>query len=114
MYKYAYNSSPGRNESGCAPVESEHVDLLYKLNKRGWVQGWALHAIVLLQGLCARINHPFILPPPACIARTIAVLLHVYCAIYDTPPTPLVYAIHNSILAMAISCKGQVEGALCA
>ena len=47
------------------------------------------------------------LPPPTCIARTIAMLLHVYWAIYDAPPTPLVYAIHHTILAMAISFKGQ-------
>jgi len=25
------------------------------------------------------------LPPPTCIARTIAILPHVYCAIYDAP-----------------------------
>jgi len=53
---------------------------------------------------------PF-LPPPTCIAHTIALLLHDYCAIYDSPPTPLVYAIHHTILVMAILCKGQaVEG----
>jgi len=50
------------------------------------------------------------LPPPTCNARTIAMLLHVYCAIYDAPPTPLLYAIHHTILAMAISCKGQASG----
>jgi len=27
-------------------------------------------------------------PPPTCTARTIAILLHVYCAIYDAPPPP--------------------------
>ena len=48
-------------------------------------------------------------PPPICTARTIAMLLHVHCAIYDAPPTLLVYAIHHTILAMAISCKGQSE-----
>jgi len=42
-------------------------------------------------------------PPPTCIARTIAILLHVHCAIYDAPPKPFVYAIHHTILAMAIS-----------
>ena len=47
------------------------------------------------------------LPPPTCIALTIAMLLHVHCALYDAPPTPLVYAIHHTILGMAISCKGQ-------
>jgi len=32
-------------------------------------------------------------------------------AIYALPPTPLVYAIHHTILVMAISCKGQDEAA---
>ena len=31
--------------------------------------------------------------PPA--LRTIAILLHVYSAVYDAPPTHLVYAIHH-------------------
>jgi len=48
-----------------------------------------------------------LLPPPTCIARTIAILLHVYCARYDDPPTPPLYAIHYTILVMTISCKGQ-------
>jgi len=47
-----------------------------------------------------------LLPPPTRIARTIAIIVHVYCAIYDAPPTPLWYATHHTILAMAISCKG--------
>jgi len=54
-----------------------------------------------------------LLPPPTCIARTIAILLHVYCAIYDAPPTPLLYATHHTILVMAISCKGQLERRHC-
>jgi len=49
-----------------------------------------------------------LLLPPACIARTNAILLHVYCAIYDAPPTPLMYAIHHTLLLLAISCKGQL------
>jgi len=52
------------------------------------------------------------LPPPTCIARTIAILLHVYCAIYDAPPTPLVYAMHHTILVIAILCKGQATAQL--
>jgi len=50
-----------------------------------------------------------LLPPPTCIARIIAILLHVYCARYDAPPTPPLNAIHYTILVMAISCKGQVS-----
>ena len=48
----------------------------------------------------------FYCPHPTRIAHTIALLLHGYCAIYDSPPTPLVYAIQHTILVMAISCKG--------
>ena len=47
---------------------------------------------------------------PTCIAHTIAILLHDVCAVYDPPPTPLCYAIHHTILILAISCKGQQVG----
>ena len=47
-----------------------------------------------------------LLPPPICIVRTIAILLHVYCARYDAPPTPPLYAIHRTMLEITISCKG--------
>ena len=56
-------------------------------------------------GFCARINPPF-MPPPACIAHMVAILWQYYCAIFDPPPTPRVYAIHHTILCIAISCKG--------
>jgi len=46
-------------------------------------------------------------PPPTCIGPTIATRVHDYCAIYDALPTPLLYAIHHTILVIAISCKGQ-------
>jgi len=69
--------------------------------------GWPLQDSVLLRGFCSRINHPFI-APPTCAARTIAILLQGHCAIYDAPPTPLLYALHYTKLAMAISCKGQI------
>jgi len=76
------------------------------------IKGWASQDIVLLRGFCARINHPVITPPDY-IARTIAVLLRVFCAIYDASPTPLLYAIHHiqsgKRSAMAISCEGQIE-----
>jgi len=48
-----------------------------------------------------------LLPPPTCNAYSIAIRVHNVCAIYDPPPTPLVYAIHDTILVMTISCKGQ-------
>jgi len=45
--------------------------------------------------------------PPTCNAYHIAILLHAHCAIYAPPPTLPLYAIHHTILAMTISCKGQ-------
>jgi len=50
----------------------------------------------------------FVLPSPTCIAHNSVVLLHDYCAIYDPPRPPLAYTIHHTILAMTISCKGQI------
>jgi len=52
-----------------------------------------------------------VLPPPhpTCKAYPAAILLHDHCAIYAPPPTPPLYAIHHTILVMAISCKGQVR-----
>ena len=53
----------------------------------------------------------FALPPPTCKAY---LTLQYYCTIiaHHTPPlpTPLLYAIHLTILVMAISCKGQGAG----
>jgi len=48
-------------------------------------------------------NHPFI-APPTCKANPIAILLRAHFAIYAPPPTPLLYAIHHTILAMAVLC----------
>jgi len=50
----------------------------------------------------------FYCPPPQCKTYPVAMPLHGYCAIYAPPPPPPVYAIHHTILVMAISCKGQV------
>ena len=41
-------------------------------------------------------------PPHTCKAYLITILLHVYCATYDAPPTPLWYGIHHTIAVMAI------------
>jgi len=54
-----------------------------------------------------------VFPPPICMALTIAILLHDYSAVYDAPRTHLLYSIHHTVLAMAISCKGAQEHALC-
>jgi len=56
------------------------------------------------------MNQSSFTPPPTRISHTIALLSHDYCAMYDPPPTPRVYAMHYTILVMAISCKGQVCG----
>ena len=47
---------------------------------------------LFLRGFCTRMQHAEI-PPPTCIGHTVALLLYGYCAIYDPPPTPLLYAI---------------------
>jgi len=41
----------------------------------------------------------FLLPPPTCIAHTVAMLLQYYCAIFDPPPTPrfLCHTPYNSV-----------------
>jgi len=57
----------------------------------------------------------FFPPPPTYKASPIAIRLHIHCAIYalrnirPPPPPPSLYAIHHTILDMAISCKGQVR-----
>jgi len=53
------------------------------------------------------------LPPPICIAHTFAIRLHDYYALYDPPPDLLLYAIHHTILVMAISCKGKDQLVTC-
>jgi len=45
--------------------------------------------------------------PPTYIAHTVAILLHDHWAIYDPPSTSLLYAMHHTLLAITISCKGQ-------
>jgi len=66
-----------------------------------------LYKILFLFAVSMWESIMLLLPPPTCIARTIAIPLHVYCARYDAPPTPPWYAIHYTILVRAISCKFQ-------
>jgi len=47
--------------------------------------------------------------PPTCNAHTIAIALHDCCARHAPPPTLLVYAVHRTMLVMAIVCNGQVS-----
>jgi len=46
--------------------------------------------------------------PPTCIAYTVVIVLHDCWAIYDPPSTSLLYGMHQTILVITISCKGQV------
>jgi len=48
---------------------------------------WPLQDSVILLVVFARINRPFIISA-ACIAHTVAILLHSYRAIYDPLPNP--------------------------
>jgi len=57
---------------------------------------------------CVHESIIILLRPPTCIARTIAIPVHIYCAIYEPPPTSRLYAVHYTILVMATSCKGQL------
>jgi len=68
--------------------------------------------MVSLQSFVVGVNLPFIAPTPHS-AYPIAILLHGHCAIYALPPTPLLYAIHHTILVMTVSCKGQLGGCTC-
>jgi len=54
-------------------------------------------------------NQSFVYPLPTCIAHKIALLLHDCSAMHEPPPDPLLYAIYHTILATAISCKGDKE-----
>jgi len=72
------------------------------------VSNWPIQDIVLFLGLCARINTircaPTLClgtPPHPVIARTIA-------QYKVSPPTPRYCNIYHTILALAISFKGQV------
>ena len=51
----------------------------------------------------------FLSPTPTCIAYHGAILLHDYCSVYESPPTPRVYATHHTILVIAAFCQGQPE-----
>ena len=65
-----------------------------------------LYKIVFHLFLCVQESIIPLLPPPIRITHTTAIRLRDFCAIYDLHPTLPVYAIHHTILAVAISCKG--------
>ena len=68
-----------------------------------------LQDIVSLQSFIMESPSSFFVAAPVCKAYPIAILLHDHCAIEAPPPTPpSLYAIHHTILVMAISWKGQV------
>ena len=45
---------------------------------------------------------------PPCIAHSVAILLHDYCAIYNPPATPVLYVVHQTILLIKISCQSEL------
>jgi len=68
---------------------------------------FGLHKILIRFQAVVHESTIRVLPIVIYNAHTIAMLLHDYCAIYAPLPTSLVYAIHHTILVVAISCKGQ-------
>ena len=78
------------------------------------LKAWALalqNIIVSLQSFIVGVNHPFIAPPHLQSLPYSNSIARPSCNI--RPPTdPLLYAIHHTVLAMAISCKGQ-RAAVC-
>jgi len=72
-----------------------------------WRWGWAFTRYCFTLKVYCGSESSFHCPPPSCKAYPIAMLLHDYCTIYNPRTSPLVYAIHHAILAIAISCKGQ-------
>jgi len=49
---------------------------------------FGLYKILFCFDACVHESIILLSLPPTCTARTIAILLHVYCAIYDAPPDP--------------------------
>jgi len=83
--------------------------LILSLYSHGYrLSRWPLQDTRSLQSFLALSNHPCI-APSICIAHTIAILVHDECATCDPHPTPLVYAIHHTILTVAISCIGHLS-----
>ena len=65
-------------------------------------EGVGIHQIFFTAKLLHTNQSSFYCPHPPALPHTIAILLHDYCAIYDSPPTSVLYAIHHPILVMAL------------
>jgi len=70
---------------------------------------WPLQDILSLRGFCARINPPCIAPPSLALLTPLQYDCTDIAQNTTLPPTPLLYDIHYTILAIAISCKGQAS-----
>jgi len=92
IYLYVYRRQPRVNP------EPDYVFSLHKILFHDKALSWK--SIILL------------LTSPTCKAYPIAILLHDHCAIHAPPPTPPLNTKHHTILAMAISCKGQITSKL--
>ena len=86
-------------------VRARGLTLRYSLLLSVWVDTSAKH---IFDYFGAFVHEPIVLSffPPTCIGHTVAILLHDYWAIYDPPSTPLLYALHRTILVITISCRG--------
>jgi len=72
--------------------------------------GFSLYKILFHFKALLRESIILLLPPPTCNAWPVAILLHALaCAIYAPQPTPSLYAIYHTILAITISCEGQTR-----
>ena len=104
IYIYLLRDQGLEGESG----GSQPLDQHRPVEQRGrWV---GLYKIFVHSKVFLHQSIVLLLPPPTCIARAIAIRLHIYCAIYEAPPTPLLCAIHHTIMEMARSCNGQAVG----
>jgi len=112
MYKYIPGTNPTPAHAPASPDLCSHNGFHSALRAAErstcgqWPVGWPLQDIILLQSFIVGVNHPFI-APSTCRAYPIAILLHDYCATYPLPTDHPFYAIHHTILVMALSCKSQ-------
>jgi len=98
---------PGKTTSTSAMGMSRN-DLSRICGRKGRCQFGLYKRFVHFNAFVNELIIMWLLPPPICNARTVAIVLHDYCARYIPLPSPLLYAIHHTISAMAILCKGQV------
>jgi len=90
-------------EMEALPIFQVSLSTSLRANPNPLTLRWPLQDIRSLQILLALITYS-VLAPRTCIVHTIAIRLRDYRTIYAPPPTLLVYAMHHTILIMAVSC----------